>query len=154
MHDAAMASVLAERPGGIGVKPPDQKSVTPVRQWVWVRLGSAGEHSMRMGALLMGISTAVLSFAATAETVLVKYRGPVDLGRFACESIHRSSLVQGVCYRSDASYLIVNLNGSYYHYCRVDSSIVRQFLAAPSMGRFFNQNIKGNFDCRLGGVPN
>lgn len=97
---------------------------------------------------------ALMNQSEAAETVFVKYRGPVDLSKFSCESIVRSSLVQRVCYRSNANYMVINLAGTYYHYCRIDPATARQLLSASSMGRYFNQYIKGNFDCRLGGVPN
>ena len=42
-------------------------------------------------ALTLGISG-----SAHAETVNVKYRGPVDLAPFQCESVTRSSLVNDV----------------------------------------------------------
>jgi hypothetical protein len=50
------------------------------------------------------------------EIVMVKYRGPVDLTPFACEFVQRSSLVQRPCYDRREQYVIVNLNGTYYHY--------------------------------------
>ncbi len=87
------------------------------------------------------------------EVVMVKYRGPVDLAPFACEFIQRSSLVQRLCYDSRERYVIVNLTGTYYHYCEVPASVVSAWRSADSMGRFFNQNVKGRFDCRVNRVP-
>jgi len=46
----------------------------------------------RLTALAMIVS------AAHAETVEVKYRGPVDLAPFACEAVTRSSFIERVCY--------------------------------------------------------
>ncbi len=40
----------------------------------------------------------VLSSSAIAETVSVKYRGPVPLDAFQCATIDRSGLVERVCY--------------------------------------------------------
>ena len=91
--------------------------------------------------------------ACRSETVDVKYRGPVDLAPFACSSIERSSFVRRVCYDHANAYMIVSLNGTYYHYCDIDNATVDSFLAAESMGRFFNASIKGHFDCRTGHVP-
>ena len=93
------------------------------------------------------------SFAAAAETVFVKYRGEVDLKPFKCESITRSSLVKRLCYDAKEQYVIVSLNGTYYHYCEVPSAVVSSWRQAESMGRFYNQNVKGNFDCRVNRVP-
>ena len=90
---------------------------------------------------------------AQAEVVMVKYRGAVDLAPFSCEWVQRSSLVQRLCYDSRERYVIVNLTGTYYHYCEVPSSVVAEWRSAESMGRFYNQNIKGRFDCRVNRVP-
>ena len=90
---------------------------------------------------------------AIAEVVNVKYRGPVDLKPFRCDSISRSSLVNRVCYDARERYMLVSLNGTYYHYCEIDRITVSRFLEADSMGRFFNANIKGRFDCRVLSMP-
>lgn len=87
-----------------------------------------------------------------AETVFVKYRGPVDLAPFRCAT-PSSSFVHRVCYRAERQYLVVLLGSTYYHYCRMPAGVVQSWLAAPSQGRFYNAVIKGNFDCRLGVVP-
>lgn len=90
---------------------------------------------------------------ASAEVVDVKYRGPVDLETFACQDVTRSSLVRRVCYDQPQSYMLISLNGIYYHYCRIDVDTVSGFQSAESIGRYYNTFIKGRFDCRLGGVP-
>jgi hypothetical protein len=91
--------------------------------------------------------------ACRSETVDVKYRGPVDLTPFKCESTDRSSFIRRVCYDATNSYMIVQLNQTYYHYCDIDSVTVGAFEAAESIGRYFNASIKGQFDCRTGHVP-
>jgi hypothetical protein len=103
-----------------------------------------------MCSLVIAISLIV---DASAETVDVKYRGQLDLKPFACTTIERSSFIQRVCYDTANAYMVVNLNGTYYHYCDIDEGTVNSFLAAPSMGRFFNASIKGNFACTTGHVP-
>jgi len=90
---------------------------------------------------------------AQAETVVVKYRGPVDLAPFACESVARDSNVKRVCYDTRERYMVINLQGTYYHYCGIDAGTVKQLRGAESMGRYFNTAIKGRFDCRTGRVP-
>ena len=57
--------------------------------------------------------------AAQTETVDVKYRGPVDLKKFECQEISRSSFIQRVCYDKAQSYMIISLRGTYYHYCEL-----------------------------------
>ena len=90
---------------------------------------------------------------AHAETVNVKYRGVVDLAPFQCEKINRSSLVTRVCYDRKEKYMVIGLQGTYYHYCEIDAETVSALRSAESMGRFFSINIKGNFDCRTRRVP-
>jgi KTSC domain len=102
----------------------------------------------------------VLLFAAEVrcETVDVKYRGPVDLKAFECRDINRSSFIQRVCYDNTQSYMIINLRGTYYHYCELPPATYDGLMGAPSMGQFYNQNIKGSgsdgpYDCRTHRVP-
>lgn len=98
---------------------------------------------------------ALICFAglASGETVNVKYRGPVDLAPFACETVTRSSFVRRVCYDRREQYMIINLDGTYYHYCEIDAGTVSQLLGASSMGRYYNSKIKGRFDCRTKRAP-
>jgi hypothetical protein len=90
---------------------------------------------------------------ARAESVYVKYRGEVNLKSFDCTDIAKSSFIKRVCYDETNEYMLINLNGTYYHYCAIDDDTVSELLAADSMGRFYNTNIKGNFDCRKNRVP-
>lgn len=109
-----------------------------------------------MRVRILGIAIALtigLSGAALAETVNVKYRGVVDLAPFQCESINRSSLVTRVCYDQKEQYMVIGLQGTYYHYCEIDAATVSALRNAQSMGRFYNQAIKGKFDCRTRRVP-
>jgi hypothetical protein len=102
----------------------------------------------------LAICIATLSLRATArEVVIVKYRGPVDLAGFECQASPQSSLVWRTCYDAPHQYLLVNLQGTYYHYCKIAPSDVRAWRSADSLGRYFNVNIEGNFGCRIGGVP-
>ena len=91
--------------------------------------------------------------AVQAETVNVKYRGVVDLAPFQCESVSRSSFVTRVCYDRKEQYMVIGLQSTYYHYCEIDASTVNALRSAESMGRYFNSNIKGNFDCRANRLP-
>lgn len=88
-----------------------------------------------------------------AETVFVKYRGSLDLQPFDCEWITRSSLVKRLCYDPKHQYVVVNLNGTYYHYCAMPPGLVDAWRTADSMGRFFNSQVKGRFDCRISPPP-
>ena len=103
----------------------------------------------------------LVQFAATAgnaESVDVKYRGLVDLKTFECRDINRSSFIQRVCYDKAQSYMVIRLKGTYYHYCELPPATFDGLMDAPSMGQFFNQNIKGAgsdgpYDCRTHRIP-
>lgn len=89
------------------------------------------------------------------ETVETGEHGIVDLGSFECRDITRSTLLQRVCYDHVRQDLIVASNGAYDRYCGVTAETVEHLLGAPSMGRFFNQNIRpeatsGRYACRTG----
>lgn len=88
-----------------------------------------------------------------AETVDVKYRGPVDLRPFSCEAVSRSSLVERLCYDAAQRYVVVKLTGTYYQYCNVPAEVVSDWKRSPSMGKYFNANLKGRFDCRVTPPP-
>jgi hypothetical protein len=106
-----------------------------------------------VAAALIAVLILVSTMPAHAETVVVKYRGPVDLGRMTCESITRSSFINRLCYDDKETYVVVQLDATYYHYCGVPADVVANWRAAESMGRFYNAQIKGRFDCRQGHVP-
>jgi KTSC domain len=69
---------------------------------------------------------------ASAESVYVKYRGEVDLMPFDCTDITRSSFIRRVCYDEANEYMLINLSGTYYHYCAIDDGTVSALLAADS----------------------
>jgi hypothetical protein len=90
------------------------------------------------------------------HVVSVKYRDtPVDLssGRFEFLDTSRSSFVTGAWYDRQNSYLVIGLRDTYYHHCRMPPAAWTGFRAADSFGRHYNDLIKGDYDCRLGGVP-
>jgi hypothetical protein len=103
----------------------------------------------------LALTAAIVLFASRlhSEVVQVKYRGAVDLRPFSCSDTARSSFVKRVCYDKANNYMLINLSGTYYHYCAIDYGTVSALLAAVSMGRFYNKNIKGRFDCRVHQVP-
>jgi len=49
--------------------------------------------------------------------------------------------------------VIVNLAGTYYHYCEVPSAVFNNWRSADSMGQYYNSEIKGQYDCRVLRVP-
>jgi len=91
--------------------------------------------------------------SANAESVSVKYRGQVDLSPFECKWETRSSVVKRLCYDPKEKYVVVSLNGTYYHYCDVPSIVVSSWRKSESMGRYYNSQVKGRFDCRVYHMP-
>ena len=91
--------------------------------------------------------------APPPEIVNVKYRGQVDLTPFDCEWVARSSVVKRLCYDSKEQYVIVSLGATYYHYCEVPAELVKGWREADSMGRYYDNQVKGRFDCRVNRMP-
>lgn len=92
--------------------------------------------------------------ALAQEYVWVSDRGLVDVEPLTCTDIVTSNYLRRVCYDETQSYLLVALDDKWLHYCEVDSSIVGAFIAAPSVARFYNSNIRsGPFDCRKKRMP-
>jgi KTSC domain-containing protein len=106
-----------------------------------------------IAAIAIAVAFSVCASVAHTESVYVKYRGDVDLKPFDCSDITRSSFINRVCYDRRNEYMLISLNGTFYHYCEIDAATVSSFLSAPSMGRFYNASIKGQFDCRVHRVP-
>ncbi len=87
-----------------------------------------------------------------SETVEIGERR-LDLGTFECRDITRSTVLQRVCYDRAQQDLVVAISGGYDRYCSVPAATVERLLGAPSMGQFFNQNIRREttgerFGCR------
>lgn len=102
--------------------------------------------------------TLLITTAVEAETVNVKYRGFVDLAPFTCTDTPRSSFIGRVCYDKANQYMVIKLQNTYYHYCELPLATLNTFMAAPSMGQYFNKNIKGTgsdgpYDCRTHRMP-
>jgi hypothetical protein len=107
--------------------------------------------------VLIIASLAGASWAA-AETIDVKYYGKLDLASFACTVITRSSFIDRACYDKAQQFMVVQLRSAYYPSCEMAPATFDAFLAAPSMGQFYNANIKGSgsdgpFDCRTHRAP-
>ena len=66
----------------------------------------------------------------------------VDHQTFECRDITRSTVLQRVCYDRTQQDLVVAINGTYDLYCGVAAVTIERLLGAPSMGQFFNRNIK------------
>jgi hypothetical protein len=105
---------------------------------------------MRLKSVIAIIITAFIgSSIAQAESVFVKYRGEVDLKPFECTATARSSFINRVCYDHRNDYMLISLNGTFYHYCEIPTGTVSSLLNAPSMGRPVSRaiSIAGCFEC-------
>jgi len=88
--------------------------------------------------------------------VRIKYRiDSVDVGLPSFEYLNtsRSSFVRGAWYDGSNRYMVIDLSGTYYHYCRMPRVIWNNFQIADSFGKAYNKMIKGRFDCRIGTIP-
>ena len=94
----------------------------------------------------------LLATPVVSETIDVAGTGGVDLDRFECRDITRSSIVQRVCYAPAQRHLIVAVRGAYEQYCNLPAETFVALMAAPSMGQFFKRNVRGasgaRFACR------
>ena len=95
---------------------------------------------------------------AAAETIDVKYFGKLDLAPFTCTDVTRSSFINRACYDKSEQFMVVQLRSVYYPYCKMSGATFDAFLAASSMGQYYNANIKGSgsdgpFDCRTHLAP-
>ncbi|MES2793270.1 MAG: KTSC domain-containing protein [Planctomycetota bacterium] len=120
-----------------------------------------GDHRNPMEtALKTFVFAAILlvSHAADAETVQVKFHGAVPLDSFACADVKEASDVSRICYDAAERYMIIRLKATYYHYCEIDASTVRGLQGSNSKRQFFESRIRGSgsdgpFDCRTHPVP-
>ncbi|MGM9489607.1 KTSC domain-containing protein [Ideonella sp. YS5] len=95
---------------------------------------------------------------AMAETVEVKYHGPVSLEAFACADVREGSDVSRICYDAADRYMLIRLRSTYYHYCEIDAATVRALQTADSKRQYFEAHVRGSgsdgpFDCRTHPVP-
>src|SRR6266567_1733879 len=88
--------------------------------------------------LFVGITFA---YRPRSEVVQVKYRGKVDLRTFKCTEVS-ATFVKRVCYDDSNQYMLISLNGVYYHYCEIDRGTVSNLLSAESKGGFYNAQVR------------
>lgn len=106
--------------------------------------------------LLILLVTFISSCVAQENFVTVKYRDtPVNIAssKFEYLNTDRSSFIDGAWYDKKNEYMIIKLNEVYYHYCGLPKFVWRRFKKAETFGHFYNQEIKGHFDCRVGYIP-
>jgi hypothetical protein len=113
---------------------------------------SYGASAIVVRALVL-LLTQLAGTPIVSETVETGERQLIDLGTFECRDITRSTVLQRVCYDRARQDLVVAADGAYDRYCGVTADTVERLLGAPSMGQFFNQNIRretagSRYDCR------
>src|SRR3954451_15280343 len=110
------------------------------------RLPGASTSSRGASGIVVRALALLLAQLAAApvvsETIETAEHRPIDLATFECRDISRSTVLQRVCYDRAQQALVVAVNGAYDRYCGVPVDTVERLLGAPSMGQFFNQNIK------------
>ena len=57
--------------------------------------------------------------------------------------------MQRVCYDRAERHLIVAVKGAYDQYCDLPAETFDALMGAPSMGQFFNRNIRGTSGARF-----
>ena len=110
---------------------------------------------MRLAVVLL---LALATQHAAAESVMVKYHGPVALDSFACSDVIENSDVTRVCYDATERYMVIRLKATYYHYCAIDAATVQGLNSASSKRQYFESRIRGSgsdgpFDCRTHPIP-
>ncbi|WP_439399653.1 KTSC domain-containing protein [Bradyrhizobium sp. PMVTL-01] len=101
---------------------------------------------------LVLLLTHLAAAPVVSERVEIGERDRIDLGTFECRDITRSTVLQRVCYDRARQDLVVVAGGAYDRYCRVTAETVDRLLGAPSMGQFFNRNLRretagSRYDC-------
>lgn len=113
----------------------------------WVYIG--------LTVLISGAILYFLFLSPNSGYVTVKYRDDkVNIAASNFEPLDKSdSTVKGAWYDSSNEYMVVKLNGTYYHYCGMPGSVWGDLKATSSPYDYYQDNIKGNFDCRKNPVP-
>lgn len=113
----------------------------------WLYIGIA--------VLIGGAILYFLFLSPSSGYVTVKYRDDkVDISATNFEPLNKSdSTVKGAWYDSSNEYMVIKLGSTYYHYCGMPSSEWGGLKTASSPYEYYQDNVKGNFDCRVNPVP-
>ena len=113
----------------------------------WVYIGLA--------VLVGGAILYFLFFSSGSGHVKIKYRDDkVNISASNFEPLDKlDPTVKGAWYDGSNEYMVIKLSGTYYHYCGMPSSAWSELKATSSPYEFYQDNIKGNFDCRVNPIP-
>ena len=62
-----------------------------------------------------------------------------------CVATPRSSWISELCY--EPSKVTATMSGKKYDFCGISRILFDEWVSAPSVGRFYNQRIKGRYRC-------
>lgn len=113
----------------------------------WVYIG--------LSVLIGGAILYFLFFSSSSGYVKIKYRDDkVNISASNFDPLDKSdSTVKGAWYDNGNEYMVIKLSGTYYHYCGMPSSTWSGFKSTSSLYEYYQDSIKGNFDCRVNPVP-
>ena len=113
----------------------------------WIYIGLA--------VLIGGAILYFLFFSSSSGYVKIKYRDDkVNISASNFEPLNKSdSTVKGAWYDSSNEYMVIKLSGTYYHYCGMPNSAWGGFKTASSPYEYYQDSIKGDYDCRENPVP-
>lgn len=108
-----------------------------------------------ISVLIGGAILYFLFLSPSSGSVTVKYRDDkVDISATHFEPLNKSdSTVKGAWYDSSNEYMVIKLGSTYYHYCGMPSSVWGGLKTASSPYEYYQDDVKGNFDCRVNPVP-
>lgn len=113
----------------------------------WLYIGIA--------VLIGGVILYFLFLSPSSGNVTVKYRDDkVNISASNFEPLNKSdSIVKGAWYDSSNEYMVIKLGSTHYHYCGMPNSIWGGLKTASSPYEYYQDDVKGNFDCRVNPVP-
>lgn len=120
---------------------------THKENYSWIYIGVA--------VLIGGAILYFLFFSSGSGYVKIKYRDDkVNISTSNFKPLDKSdSTVKGAWYDSSNEYMVIKLSDTYYHYCGMPRSVWRDFSSASSLDSAYQDDIKGNFDCRENPIP-
>lgn len=109
-------------------------------------------------AILIGVVILFAVFASSGSNsgyVNIKYReDKVNISASNFEPLDKSdTTVKGAWYDSVNEYLVIKLGSTYYHYCGMPNGTWSGLKSSASLDEYYQQDIKGNFDCRENPAP-
>ncbi len=112
-------------------------------------------ESMKLFVQVFLLFQLTITNISACEKTYIKYRDtPVCLDQgYEYQDTSKSSWIRGAWYDGANKYFLINLKGTMYHYCRFPVVKWKLFKTATSFGKFYSRQIKGKYDCRLGGMP-